>query len=514
MEEGKPTDEKKTEDKKEAGEEAPVLSTLSETEAKALSESMVLGKANWLYKPDSFVLVPKGGVAGSYWVLPSHDLGEEVVKVTGIRPFDAEAAQKPGFMEAFPKAIRKATPADMTIRDGNIELGKELARFTQDNSDKANLGMAVMGGFVAMDRHKILIVYTAEGRVDFRELLKIVAAKAKMRIEFRQIGARDKAKLVGGIGVCGLPLCCKTFLTAFQGITIAMAKTQMLSLNIPKLSGQCGKLMCCLAYENADYAKLRPLYPKLGESITISGKKFKVANISLLADTITVTDGETYETYSSANWHKILGEKDAVLGRGVALPQAKASAWNCQGFGEEKADSVKEPEPPKSEGNPSVENAENDSRQNEESDGNEDEEATKEKPSDMDNRNHSYQKNRNNRFHGHGNSHGGNNRGGRDNNRDYNGHGNNRHGGGQGFQRPGPFGFKPRPMAASEQAAANPFGFASHNGAGAKAEAKSASNHRSEPRSNSGSHRPEARPASAPVKLTVPPAESGSENKD
>ena len=131
--------------------------------------------------------------------------------------------------------------------------------------------------------HYITIAYVADDRVDFRDLLKVLAARFHCRIELRQVGSRDKAKMVGGIGICGLPLCCSTFLTSMEGISINRAKNQMLSLNIPKLSGHCGKLICCLLYEDDAYTELKKGFPHIGELYSKNGLTYKVTGINVLS---------------------------------------------------------------------------------------------------------------------------------------------------------------------------------------------------------------------------------------
>ena len=135
----------------------------------------------------------------------------------------------------------------------------------------------------ALDGSKITITYVADDRIDFRELLKVLAAKFHCRIELRQIGSRDKAKSIGGIGICGLPLCCSTFLNDMEGISINRAKNQMLSLNIPKLSGHCGKLICCLLYEDDAYTDLKKTLPRLGETFKKDGIIYKITSINVLS---------------------------------------------------------------------------------------------------------------------------------------------------------------------------------------------------------------------------------------
>jgi len=152
--------------------------------------------------------------------------------------------------QTFKKVLRKATEEDFQQREKNKELEKEAYEFCLERIRHRNLPMKLICTEAALDRKKIFFYFTADGRVDFRELVKDLAAKFRTRIEMRQIGVRDGAKALGGIGVCGLPeVCCKTFLVNFAPISIKMAKKQELTLNPGKLSGLCGRLMCCLSYE-------------------------------------------------------------------------------------------------------------------------------------------------------------------------------------------------------------------------------------------------------------------------
>ena len=157
----------------------------------------------------------------------------------------------------FPHVLRLATFQDKSTYAKNIEKGKIVGKSVQELSNSMQLNMNVIQAMFSLDNTKVLITYTSDDRVDFRELLKVLSGQLKCRIELRQIGPRDKAGIVGGLGVCGLKLCCSSFLDTFDGISISMAKNQMLSLNIPKLSGHCGKLMCCLKYEDQAYSELK-----------------------------------------------------------------------------------------------------------------------------------------------------------------------------------------------------------------------------------------------------------------
>jgi cell fate regulator YaaT (PSP1 superfamily) len=142
--------------------------------------------------------------------------------------------------------------------------------------------MNLISAEYTLDRSKVIFVYVADERVDFRDLLKELAQVLKCRIELRQIGPRDKAKIIGGLGPCGMETCCSRFLNDFDVVSINMAKNQLLALNIQKLSGQCGKLMCCLKYEDGNYKQLRKGCPKLNEQIDYNNKRFRVTSMNLL----------------------------------------------------------------------------------------------------------------------------------------------------------------------------------------------------------------------------------------
>jgi cell fate regulator YaaT (PSP1 superfamily) len=147
------------------------------------------------------------------------------------------------------KVVRLANAEDLRQKQENEKFEKEAKSFCYERIMARGLPMKLVCSEVALDRKRIVFYFTADGRIDFRELVKDLAAKFKTRIEMRQIGVRDKAKLVGGLGICGKELCCRLFLTSFEPISIKMAKQQDLSLNTGKLSGTCGRLMCCLGYE-------------------------------------------------------------------------------------------------------------------------------------------------------------------------------------------------------------------------------------------------------------------------
>jgi len=147
------------------------------------------------------------------------------------------------------KVLRKATEKDISKREKNRELEKESKAFCLERIRARGLPMKLTCTEATLDRKRIIFYFTADGRIDFRELVKDLAAQFKTRIEMRQIGVRDETKLIGGLGPCGREVCCRTFLTSFSPVSIKMAKQQELVLNTNKLSGLCGRLMCCLGYE-------------------------------------------------------------------------------------------------------------------------------------------------------------------------------------------------------------------------------------------------------------------------
>jgi len=188
--------------------------------------------------------------------------------------------------------IRVANETDMFVFEENKRRASEAMRFCAEEVRNLNLDMHLLDAEYTLDGSKITITYVAEDRVDFRELLKILAGRLRCRIELRQIGSRDKAKMVGGIGICGLPLCCSTFLHSFDGISISRAKNQMLSLNIPKLSGHCGKLICCLLYEDEQYSELKKEFPAVGERFLIDGNSYRVSSYNVLSRMVRIESSE------------------------------------------------------------------------------------------------------------------------------------------------------------------------------------------------------------------------------
>ena len=188
--------------------------------------------------------------------------------------------------------LRKATDTDIKLAEINIKDAQFAMDICQAEVKKLNLDMNLISCEYTLDKSKVLFSYLADDRVDFRELLKVLAAKLHTRIELRQIGSRDKAKMIGGLGSCGLPLCCSTFLNEFDGISINRAKNQMLAINIPKLSGQCGKLICCLKYEDDCYTEERKKYPDLGSRYFIDKVEYTVTGVNILSSVIKIENAD------------------------------------------------------------------------------------------------------------------------------------------------------------------------------------------------------------------------------
>ena len=188
--------------------------------------------------------------------------------------------------------LRKATDTDIKLADINQKDAQFALDICEAEVKKLNLEMNLISCEYTLDKSKVLFSYLADDRVDFRELLKVLAAKLHTRIELRQIGSRDKAKMIGGLGSCGLPLCCSTFLNEFDGISINRAKNQMLAINIPKLSGQCGKLICCLKYEDDCYTEERKKYPELGSRYFIDKIEYTVTGVNILSSVIKIENSD------------------------------------------------------------------------------------------------------------------------------------------------------------------------------------------------------------------------------
>ena len=185
--------------------------------------------------------------------------------------------------------LRLATEKDMEQEANNKKKEKEAYKICLEKIRKHNLEMKLIDAEYTFDNNKVLFYFTADGRIDFRELVKDLAAVFKTRIELRQIGVRDETKIVGGIGICGRPLCCHTHLSEFAPVSIKMAKEQNLSLNPTKISGVCGRLMCCLNNEEETYEELNRKLPNVGDFVTADdGLKGEVHSVNVLRQMVKV----------------------------------------------------------------------------------------------------------------------------------------------------------------------------------------------------------------------------------
>ena len=197
------------------------------------------------------------------------------------------------------KVIRIATSQDEKTVQANRDKEKEAYQVCLQKIEEHKLDMQLVSAECAFDGSKILFFFTADGRVDFRELVKNLASIFHTRIELRQIGVRDKAKMVGGLGICGRPFCCKEFLDDFQPVSIKMAKTQNLSLNPTKISGTCGRLMCCLKYEQEAYEDLIKTAPKAESFVDTPDGRGTVTDVNLLRQSVRVRMEKAPDTFGT-----------------------------------------------------------------------------------------------------------------------------------------------------------------------------------------------------------------------
>lgn len=192
-------------------------------------------------------------------------------------------------MQPLKSVIRIATEEDKRAEEKNREKEKGAFEICLEKIRKHNLDMKLINAEYTFDNNKVLFYFTADGRIDFRELVKDLAAVFRTRIELRQIGVRDETKIRGGIGICGRPLCCHTYLSEFAPVSIKMAKEQNLSLNPTKISGVCGRLMCCLTNEEETYEELNSRLPAIGDTVTTNeGLKGEVQSVSVLRQLVKV----------------------------------------------------------------------------------------------------------------------------------------------------------------------------------------------------------------------------------
>lgn len=230
-------------------------------------------------KPYTFGCETKGIHKGDYVVVETQQ-GIEL----GQADADAIETGKLGITMPTRPVLRLATARDKRDYEENLEENDIAFDICHREIKKLELPMDLLSARYTLDRSKVLFVYLAEQRVDFRELLKVLGSQLHCRIELRQIGERDKARMIGGIGPCGMECCCRRFKTHFDVISINMAKNQLLALNIDKLSGMCGKLMCCLKYEDDDYKEMTCGLPKMGSQVEYEGNIYRITGMNVMAD--------------------------------------------------------------------------------------------------------------------------------------------------------------------------------------------------------------------------------------
>lgn len=233
-------------------------------------------------------------------LIANSERGEEIARVVKIIP----KSEVPSNVKVV-KIIKPATKHDMLIEKENDKKAELVTKYCKEQAQKLGLKMKVLFSEYTFDLSKLVIYFSAEERVDFRELVKILANQYKVRIELRQVGPRDEIKSYCNLGMCGKEVCCRTFLQDFEPVTIKMAKDQGLQINMPKLSGACGRLMCCLKYEDETYKENLSKLPKVGQIVKIkeSNEQGKVVNLNILSKKTRIRIGspgedERYEDYT------------------------------------------------------------------------------------------------------------------------------------------------------------------------------------------------------------------------
>ncbi|MBQ3277978.1 MAG: stage 0 sporulation family protein [Clostridia bacterium] len=280
-----------------------------------------------------------------------YDIGEVIV---GCREIEEE--KRPSQIKQI---IRIATQADIQQSIQNREREKEAYAVCQKKISEHQLEMKLVSVEYSFDGSKILFYFTANGRIDFRSLVKDLASVFKTRIELRQIGVRDEARMLGGLGQCGRPICCGAFLEEFQPVSIKMAKEQNLSLNPTKISGVCGRLMCCLKYEQDQYEAIRKKMPRVGKEVMTPEGPGIVTELNILKEKVTVrfqrADSYETKTFLLEDLNSRKDESADAPGAGVGwAAEGREGQAEQQGEGAEKdkspdnqAERQGEPRPPK-----------------------------------------------------------------------------------------------------------------------------------------------------------------------
>ena len=228
------------------------------------------------FKSDAFVLKEGDRVI----VETEHGLGFGTIATP---PVEIEKSEK-----KLKQIVRVATKEDFLKREEIKKLEQNAHDFCIKSINRLELLMNLFSVECTFDHNKLTFFYTADGRIDFRELIKLLVKEFNIRIEMRQVGIRNLSKHYGGIGKCGRELCCSSFMHTFEPVSIKMAKEQGLSLNPTKISGVCGRLMCCLTFENKTYKSLKRSMPKLGKTVTVKEGKGRVIRQNVLRESVTI----------------------------------------------------------------------------------------------------------------------------------------------------------------------------------------------------------------------------------
>jgi cell fate regulator YaaT (PSP1 superfamily) len=255
------------------------------------------------FSPDGLDI--KKGMHVLVETLHGQEYGEAV---SDVRDVDENLIQQP-----LKPVIRIATPADDKLFEENCRREEEAFVICRDEVEKFGLDMKLINAEYTFDLSKLLIYFVAENRIDFRELVKDLASIFRTRIELRQVGSRDQARTVGGLGICGRVICCASAMNDFQPVSIKMAKTQGFSLSPSKISGTCGRLMCCLKYEEEAYRSLWKMTPKVGAQVRTPDGKGTVTEVSLLRGDLKVTLEKAPESVRSYKRDEVKLLKDGDI---------------------------------------------------------------------------------------------------------------------------------------------------------------------------------------------------------
>jgi cell fate regulator YaaT (PSP1 superfamily) len=255
-------------------------------------------------------LIPKDK-ASTYSLLCRKTDPDGILANLSPATLDGSIDSEPKIPEQLEFVMKKAEDADFDAYDDNLRKGRDAYRFCLTKINEKNMPMKLIDVEYTLNGKKAIFFFTSEGRVDFRELVKELLKTLKVRIELRQIGIRDEAKMLGAVACCGRELCCSTFLRSFTPVSIKMAKDQNLALNPTKVSGVCGRLMCCLSYEEEVYEQLKKELPRIGQKVRVAegdGKIFKINVFSKRVDVL-LEDGSF--AYSDCDSLQIIGDVNA-----------------------------------------------------------------------------------------------------------------------------------------------------------------------------------------------------------